>query len=552
MAMKYHSPFLGTAICVSCVLIACANYFGPGTGSDTPNSLSGSLVNTDGSAGSNSLVQLIPSNFDIVKDSALPSSRTVLTDSTGAYRFDNVHVGTYTIQSVHQTKRTRALAVGIRVLSDDPVTVAADTLRRPGTIRVMLPDSVDAVNGYVYVPGTTIGTLLAGTENFVTLDSVPSGVIPVINYAVRNGSAAPRLIADSVGVAPDSTTIVEFSGWKFSRQLLLNTTASGANVAGAVYHFPVLVRLTSGNFDFTKAANDGRDIRFAKSNGTVLPFEIERWDSVNALAEIWVGEDTVLGNSNAQMITMFFGNADALSASSSGAVFDTAAGFQGVWHLAASGNAQPDATANHYDGIAYNVTTTAGVAAAAAGAIGNSQQFNGTSSYVEMAGTASGKLDFPEEGNYSVSAWAYEDTLDGIHDEIASKGWNQYFLEVGSNNTWEFNVLKSGVGWDNSSSPATSKAWSFVVGVRSGTSQYLYVNGECVDSVVKTGNPTTALRSSSDNFKIGTHTGASDPFPWYFKGEIDEVRVMNTSPSADWIKLCYMNQKAQDALVVFK
>ncbi len=34
-----------------------------------------------------------------------------------------------------------------------------------------------------------------------------------------------------------------------------------------------------------------------------------------------------------------------------------------------------------------------------------------------------------------------------------------------------------------------------------------------------------------------------------FNGMIDEVRVNNISMSSDWIKLCFMNEKAQDALV---
>jgi hypothetical protein len=38
----------------------------------------------------------------------------------------------------------------------------------------------------------------------------------------------------------------------------------------------------------------------------------------------------------------------------------------------------------------------------------------------------------------------------------------------------------------------------------------------------------------------------------YFKGKIDEVRVSSAALSPDWIKLCYINQKENDALVSFK
>lgn len=63
-------------------------------------------------------------------------------------------------------------------------------------------------------------------------------------------------------------------------------------------------------------------------------------------------------------------------------------------------------------------------------------------------------------------------------------------------------------------------------------------------------------RNSGDNFAIGRHARqVTIPYVegWcYFNGKIDEVRVMNIAPSPDWIRLCYMNQKAEDALVEFR
>ena len=49
--------------------------------------------------------------------------------------------------------------------------------------------------------------------------------------------------------------------------------------------FPVLVKLTSSNFDFSKARSDGHDIRFTASDGTtLLKYERERHDSVNPVS----------------------------------------------------------------------------------------------------------------------------------------------------------------------------------------------------------------------------------------------------------------------------
>jgi hypothetical protein len=58
-----------------------------------------------------------------------------------------------------------------------------------------------------------------------------------------------------------------------------------------------------------------------------------------------------------------------------------------------------------------------------------------------------------------------------------------------------------------------------------------------------------SIRYTSDNVCIGKR--ASETNRWW-KGMIDEVRICSWSSSINWIKLCYMNQKPNDALVTFK
>ena len=49
-----------------------------------------------------------------------------------------------------------------------------------------------------------------------------------------------------------------------------------------------------------------------------------------------------------------------------------------------------------------------------------------------------------------------------------------------------------------------------------------------------------------------TPPGTNNWSPYFFKGMVDEVRISNIALSADWIKLCYMNQRIDDKLVIFK
>jgi hypothetical protein len=280
-----------------------------------------------------------------------------------------------------------------------------------------------------------------------------------------------------------------------------------------------------------------------------LPYEIERWDATLQAAEVWVKVDTVYGNDSTHFVNMYWGNSNAASESNGAAVFDTVNGFQGVWHLNEStGSAAIDATKNHYDGMPSSVSPTT-----AAGLIGTAQAFNGSSTFIEIPNTASSKLTFPQHGNYTVSAWVYLDSLPSgttaanPFGDIIAKGNLEYHLQV-TMDAWQFSEMESGIGWDDTQVPAQVGAWFHVVGVRKGAKQYLYVNGTTVDSSI-----TVASDSSNQAFPQNISLGGLPSKSWYFlDGKIDEARILNISQSANWIKLCYMNQKSTDALIMFR
>ena len=316
---------------------------------------------------------------------------------------------------------------------------------------------------------------------------------------------------------------------------------------GTVTDFPVLVRLTLLNFDFSRAASTGADLRFAKPDGTQLPYEIERFDPAAGLAEVWVKVDTVFGNDNAHAIIMYWGNPGAADSSNGAAMLDTGAGFVGVWHLSDESAAQAlDATGNGYNGVAYNMAAQSGIA----GIIGTGREFRGDSSYITMPGTSGSKLNFPPNGVYSLSAWVNADTLDSLYQAIISKGDEQYNLEILAND-WEFAEYENKTGWNMSQSPSpvSPRQWVHVAGVRNQANQYLYVNGQCVDSAISLlGNGFS--QNSGYDLMIGRTNGVTMPgFPYYFHGVLDEIRIQRRALSPDWIKLCYMNQKMPDALL---
>jgi hypothetical protein len=223
-------------------------------------------------------------------------------------------------------------------------------------------------------------------------------------------------------------------------------------------------------------------------------------------------------------------------------VFDTADGFAGVWHLGQTdGSRVPDATVNGIDGTAEMTTATSGV-------IGEAQMFNGISSLIRASGPEADKLNFPEDSDFSVSAWVKTAVIDTFFYAIVFKSNKQYGLQIRPYSKWEFFNFIDNSRWEMSQAPVGDTSWHALTGVRNGNKQYLFVDGVCVDSSIIT-IQAVIPREYTMPFEIGHCPDGGYSPDRYFNGIIDEVRVAKIAFSKDWVKLCYMNQKAQDALV---
>ncbi|MBN2038344.1 MAG: DUF2341 domain-containing protein [Chitinispirillaceae bacterium] len=545
------------------LLLFCACGLGPlagGTSTSENGMIAGVLVDSSGIPQKDAQITLLPSDYNRVRDSASVKSRVDTTNAAGGFAFSNLDTGSYTLQARSLTCGAMALMSNVAV-SGDTAIISPCTLKVPGTIRVTPPDLHDSLTVYVYIPGTGIAAYFPSASDTLALDSVPAGTIPALCFGHKESSEAPYALRFNVAVASGDTILVVNTSWQYVRTLYLNTSPSGAAMAGDVSDFPVLVRLNGGMFDFSQAAPKGVDLRFAKPDGTRLPYEIEQWDAAKGKAEIWIRVDTVRGNNENQHIFMYWGNTLAADSSSGAAVFDTAAGFQGVWHLNEGGNDPArDATANRYDGTAHHLSDNSLIS----GAIGTARVFDGDSSYITMPNTASGKLNFPEDGYFTVSAWVYVDTFDNANTQeyeyhtIVAKGHQQYFLQLTSfpsyRPVWEFSNFRETSKWNMSTSPAIEKQWVMLTGVVQGSLQYLYCNGELVANTTTNYSQNTS-RDASDDFTIGRFfKEATIPAIGFchFKGQIDEVRASSVARNADWIRLSYMNQRSDDKLVQFK
>lgn len=336
------------------------------------------------------------------------------------------------------------------------------------------------------------------------------------------------------------------SGWAHNTNAMLNTSATGAQVSSTQVGFPVLIRLNSGNFDFTQAQPDGRDIRFARLDGTPLAHEIERWDSPNTNAEVWVRVDTVYGNNTTQQFIMLWGNPLAQSTSTPTGVFGASNGFAGVWHLGqqASGTGSLGVYSNA-TGACHGDDFIA--ATGKGGVVGLGQEFNGAGDHIRLIDPTNFGLDkafsFEAWVRNTWSFWPWWAHLWGDWTGMPSIEWaireGRVYIAVREN-------LASGNGCDNlwGDQVLAKGSWNHVAAVYESGAFKVYVNGVLDSS--HTNSQLNDVNNSGNNKFIGAKNDAGD-FPLH--GFIDEYRLSSVRRSDDWVRLSYENQKTEQSFV---
>jgi hypothetical protein len=536
--IRVKTPALLCAAWVMLILSRCS--FAPFSGGGTEGgNVSGLFVNDDGTTSAMVQVRLVPADYNPGTVHQNDPIITVYTAINGSYSFGRVPKGHYSVEAINPASGKRSLITGITVTNED-YQVPTDTLRNSGTVKIFLPGTVNPATGYFFVPGTTIYALINGATSLITITSVPATTLPVLCYS-ETGSSFADTIRYSVAVPSNDTAVVANPGWKYARRIILNTSAAG--VSGNCADFPVIVRLTASNFNFTQANASGSDVRFAKSDTSLLQYEIEHWDATNGRAVIWVKVDTVFGSDSSQYITLYWGNPDAIASSNSTEVFDTGNGFTGVWHM----NENPDAGVNSIKDRTpnnYNATPVGGMTAAniVDGVIGKGLNFDGIDDYLDAGGNVN------LTGSYSVGLWVNANDLSTyrrfVFKQIAYTLW--YDVDTHGIRMEHFDGTRwRGIMQDGGTpEPMSAEIWYYIVGAYDGNKVRLYVNGE-----LKTASNSIGVNPQANQNYLSLGDGEPQR---NVSGTMDEIRIENTNRPADWIKLSYMNQRSDDKVVVFK
>jgi hypothetical protein len=385
------------------------------------------------------------------------------------------------------------------------------------------------------------------------------GAAPAPADATTSADTAPPADSGVEAAGPPITAPAptELAKFKYTRAARLDTTPSGANVPGNVDGFPVAVVLDGTSFDFSQARDRGQDVRFAKADGTPLPYAIESWDEAGRSAALWVKVDRVLGNDARQSFQMYWGSAEAVDASDSKAVFDTRdGGFVGVWHLDEEGNDQPlgykDASANEAHATGVMMAPGSRVP----GRIGKGTLLqNGKAApkdqWIKVDSDKRTTLNTTPKA-ITVSLWALAKSFPdrstiGGYETVISKGDTSWTLQRrGTNNDWESCTRVPAYHSCAISKTKTAlDTWFHFTIVFANPTQTLYING------VKDATATDQGWLMGDHpLGLGQQTQSLDG-KRNWDGILDEARVATVARSADWIKLDYESQRPGQKFLTF-
>ena len=539
------------------LLIRCTTSGLTGGTTDTGNARIGAVIYTaDGGRAAGVAVTVCPAEY--VPEVENPSESAALirtvTDDTGYFHVDTIDEGDYSIEVNDGISQAVRLQVELSEANEDPL-ILDDTLQAYATVDGHAGAVGNtSIKRYCLVYGLDRRIPVAADGSF-RIDDLPSGTY---NFTVvADDSSFAPVSFDSVTVIPDSTVSVETAPADTvdTAQVTINTSPEGADIERDLYGFPLLVRLTEENFDFGATRGDGSAVRFVKTDGSDLAFQVEQWDSAAAKAVLWVRVDTVFGNDDDQNFLMLWGTGDLQPADEAGNVFDSSNGCLAGYHLAGS---LDDATPNGYNGANIGSVDTG------AGIIGRARWFNGSSHYFTVG-------DLPDRDAGTISFWFRPHGTFNSSTSGSQGIWGKYIsdrtdysislrasefytgLETNHYGTLiaKLEELDSGYYVSSATASFAGGAWYFAAWSWGPDGDSLYINGSLQASLPHSVPVTGEAPEEIGRCNYDTQNIPNGGYR-YFKGTLDEFRIDNTCRSPEWVKLGYMNQRADDRVVTIR
>jgi len=331
-------------------------------------------------------------------------------------------------------------------------------------------------------------------------------------------------------LAPSMASAWWNEDWAYKKKITLDMQKlqqDGVTVPASAF---ALIRLHMGNFGFfADLADKGKDIRvLAGDEKTPLKFFIEKLDTVNQMALIWVKLPADIATAEEPAVWLYYGNQNATDAQDAGGAFDANQVLDYSFDRAGT----KDATAYGNNPSESSATAVEG------GLIADAAAFNG-SQLVRVPATPA--LQMSTASGWTVSAWVKIDQAQnnsvifqrsgpGSAVTLSILGETPY-VEVEAGSKQE---IKGPV-------PLTKGTWHHLALSAATTNLVLYVDGVSIGSLgVETRDLTSELTLGADAAGVRG-----------FNGMLDQLAVFKTALDANAIKFDFAMQGSAGAVLTY-
>lgn len=347
-------------------------------------------------------------------------------------------------------------------------------------------------------------------------------------------------------------------------------TIDHTRLNASLTNFPLLLHIsdssgingqnTSKVFD--ELGSNYLKINVTDANDIPTQVEIEKWDSVNRQAYLWINATSISSVTDTDFY-IYYDHTQANNTDFVGLIGDTAAkavwdsNFTYVYHMTdITTSIIPESVSDTTNNATKGAANTPLLITAA---IDGSQNFTAASTMYATSPTISmqpaGNYTFEAYVNATATPAGISYTICGEGDDTINK--NEFCGELCVNHvgTTQSNVtfgVERNVGaWFRASSTTLVGGGSFyhVAGTYDGVSAVvgIYVNGALENTVINTEN--TSQTTGNQLFGIGVFTRNNGHTVRLYKGTIDEVRISKIVRSQAWLNATCWTEK--DSLMIF-
>lgn len=404
-----------------------------------------------------------------------------------------------------------------------------------GSTSATLAPAITSADGFE--PDETIILTLTGTGGSPSAGVL--GASAISTYTVNDDGA-------------EASNTIQFDA-PFSYDYMKAITIDYSMVSGSsdLIDFPVRIKIDGADLidiETNGIRGDAFDVRFTLNNSVLwLEHQIEIYDAGNEYIA-WVKIPSLSASVNTE-INMYYGNASVSSDPSTNTVFTS--NYEAVYHLEDGS----DASDNGNDGTFVGNST-----ASVTGFVGNGRQLGGSSDYLNIPSTTSLVLD--EEDGITLSGW-YRGTdnsgtlIAKMNSSNRNKGYTLRILD----GELSFLLIEAFPGGSDkiirvassSSALANDGNWHYLVATYDGSTNAsgvtIYIDG--VATTIDTDQLEDRLAPGDDinglvPLMLGKRPNSTGQD---LSGTLDEVRVIRSELSSDWVKTEYDNMTDAGVLI---